>query len=86
MKRPRRSRLDDPTAEDASDNSTQSASGLGDTRNRGGERNRAEQDDLVRRTSEERDDTPRRYEQPADEEAETVMPPKRGQTGVKPQV
>jgi hypothetical protein len=68
VKRPRRSRLDDPTAENTSDSSTQSASGIGGGRKRKpGERNRAEQDDLVRRTSEERDDTPRRYEQPDDE-------------------
>lgn len=38
----------------------------------GRERNRPEHEDIVRRTAEERDVTPRRYEQPAD--ADLVMP------------
>ena len=38
----------------------------------GHERNKAEHEDIVRRTHEERDYTPRRYEQPAD--ADPVMP------------
>lgn len=70
MKRPRRTRLDDPTAENTSDQSTQSASGLTAGRDM---RNRAEGEDLIRRTAEERDTTPRRYDQPA--EADTVLPP-----------
>ena len=73
MTRPRRTRLDDPTAENTADTSTQSATGLTPPAGaEGQERNRASQDDLVRRTSEERDYTPRRYEQPADEDP--VMP------------
>lgn len=56
MKRPRRSRLDEPTAGWRG----------------GGERNRAEHEELIRRTAEERDDTPRRYDQPT--EADPVMP------------
>jgi hypothetical protein len=58
MTRPRRSRLDDPTAESESD--------VIDARNR------AEHEDVVRRTGTERDYTPRRYEQPVD--ADPVMP------------
>jgi hypothetical protein len=73
MTRPRRTRLDDPTAENTADTSTQSASGLspgsGDQKR---EKNRAENDDLVRRTTKGRDDTPRRYEEPAEDDE--VMP------------
>ena len=54
MTRPRRTRLDDPTAENASDVVVG--------------QNRAEHEDVVRRTSEERDYTPRRYEQPVDDD------------------
>ena len=71
MTRPRRTRLDDPTAESTSDQSTESASGLTAGRDI---RNRADGEDLIRRTAEERDTTPRRYDQPA--EADPVMPSK----------
>jgi len=54
MKRPRRSRLDDPTAENSADAVP--------------ERNRIKNEDLVRRTAEERDYTPRRYEQSTKED------------------
>lgn len=67
--RARRTRLDDPTAEQSSDQSTQSASGL--TAGRGAE-HRADSEELIRRTSEERDTTPRRYDQPA--EADPLPP------------
>ena len=70
MTRPRRTRLDDPTAENTADQSTGSASGLTSGRDT---RNRADSEELIRRTSEERDSTPRRYDQPA--EADPVMPP-----------
>jgi hypothetical protein len=73
----REKRLDDPTAERAIDQSTQSAGGLTAGRERdevgdgpGVERNRAE-DDVVRRRPEEHDDTPRRYEE---EVEDPVMP------------
>jgi hypothetical protein len=72
MTRPRRTRLDDPTAERSSDQSTQSASGLTGGRD---VRNRADTEDLIRRTAEARDTTPRRYDQPAD--ADPVVPRKR---------
>lgn len=71
MTRPRRTRLDDPTAENSADPSTESASGLTAGRDT---RNRADSEDLIRRTSEERDTTPRRYDQPA--EADPVVPSK----------
>jgi hypothetical protein len=70
MTRPRRTRLDDPTAERTSDQSTESASGL--TAGRETTPRRADDEDLIRRTAEERDRTPRRYDQPA--EADPVMP------------
>jgi hypothetical protein len=69
MTRPRRTRLDDPTTEHTTaDQSTESASGLTAGRDT---RNRADSEELIRRTSEERDKTPRRYDQPA--EADPVM-------------
>ena len=71
MTRPRRSRLDDPTAERSADQSTGSASGLNAGRDL---TNRADSEDLIRRTAEKRDTTPRRYDQPAD--ADPVMPSK----------
>ena len=58
MSRPDRSRLDDPTAERAADPVP--------------ERSRAGDEDVVRRTAEERDYTPRRYEQA--EDGDPVMP------------
>ena len=71
MTRPDRTRLDDPTAEDTADTSTQSASGIGAPGVQySGERNRDEdeEEEVVPRTGRERDQTPRRYEQPIDEE------------------
>ena len=64
MTRPDRTRLDDPTAENTSDTSTPSASGLG--------AGRQPPEDVVRRKAEERNPTPRRYEQPTDDDP--VMP------------
>lgn len=58
MSRPTRSRLDDPTAENAADPVP--------------DRNLGDRDETVRRRPEERDSTPRRYEQPAHEDP--VMP------------
>ena len=60
MNRPDRTRLDDPTAERTNDPVP--------------ERNNAPKEDVVRRTSEERDYTPRRYDQPADADGDPVMP------------
>jgi hypothetical protein len=74
MTRPDRTRLDDPTAEDTSDTSTQSASGIATPGVRyPAERNQIPTEEIVPRTSEERDHTPRRYEQPAEDDP--VMPP-----------
>ena len=70
MTRPDRTRLDGPTAEDTGDTSTQSASPIGTP----GVRHRGERskgcEEVVRRTSSsrERDSTPRRYEQPMEED------------------
>jgi hypothetical protein len=70
MTRPDRTRLDDPNAEDTADTSTQSASGIGNP----GMRHRVERnkvrEEVVRRTSSSRvrDSTPRRYEQPAEDD------------------
>ena len=79
MTRDRRSRLDDPTAERAVDQSTQSEGGLtagreprDEREGPGVERNRIDEEDVVRRDPEERDTTPRRYEQ--DTEEDPVMP------------
>jgi hypothetical protein len=73
MSRHPRSNTDDPTAERTADSSTQTASGLGTPRpGPGVERNRQPDDDPVRRTGEERDTTPRRYEQTTDDDP--VMP------------
>jgi hypothetical protein len=72
MTRPERSRLDDPTAENTSDMSTPSASGLGAGVNRPHDHPERPQDDVVRRRGDQRDSTPRRYEQPSDDDP--VMP------------
>jgi hypothetical protein len=64
MTRDPRSRLDDPTAERTSDP-------LPDSGGPGVERNRIDEG-AVRRRPEGRDETPRRYDQPADEDP--VMP------------
>jgi hypothetical protein len=65
MNRDRRSSSNDPTDEPAVDQSTQSASGLSQDRSGPGvERNR----------SLDRDDVPRRYDQPIEEDSDPVMP------------
>jgi len=73
MTRADRSRLDDPTAENAQDQTTPGASGL--TAGRSSEEvahKRAADDDLVVRKPAPPNAAPRRYEQPADEDP--VMP------------
>lgn len=85
MNRDPRSRLDDPTAERTTDGSTETASGLTtgrsgpdastpapDREGPGVERNRTVDETAIRRRPEGRDTTPRRYEQPAEEDP--VMP------------
>jgi hypothetical protein len=67
MTRPDRTRLDDPTAEDTADTSTQSASRLRTRVLYRGARNQA-REDVVCRTGRERDFTPRRYEQPTEDD------------------
>ena len=67
MNRDGRSSSNDPTSEPAVDQSTQSASGLSRP-GPGVERNR----DLVNRS--EPDTTPRRYEQPIEDDEDAVMP------------
>ena len=72
MTRPERTRLDDPTAENTAEQSTPAAGGLGAGRERDtGARKHEPHDDVVRRTRIERDSTPRRYEQPVEDD---VMP------------
>jgi hypothetical protein len=89
MTRERRSNMDDPTAELTADQTTQSASGLSSERNGPGvdrnrevepERNR-ELDDPARRTREEHDATPRRYEQRTEDDP--VMPSDDSSLGTK---
>jgi hypothetical protein len=70
MNRDGRSSSNDPTAEPAIDQSTQSASGLSvDRDGPGAERNRS-REDVVNRGLE----TPRRYDQPIEEDEDPVMP------------
>jgi hypothetical protein len=64
MNRDRRSSSNDPTSETTADQSTQSASGLGGGRT-------AAEPDLVNRGPLE---TPRRYEQPIEDDSDPVMP------------
>ena len=64
MNRDHRSSSNDPTAERTADQSTQSAGGLGAGRTAG-------EPDLVNRDPL---DTPRRYEQPIEDDADPVMP------------
>lgn len=73
MTRDRRSRLDDPTAERTADQSTQKEGGLGIPPDRPGAEGYRETEDLVPRTPEEHDTTPRRYEQRTEDDP--VMPP-----------
>lgn len=85
MNRDPRSRLDDPTAERTTDQSSEVASELTtgrpgpessrpapDREGPGVERNRTVDETAIRRRPEGRDTTPRRYEQPADDDP--VMP------------
>ena len=64
MNRDRRSSSNDPTSEVTADQSTQAAGGLGGGRT-------AAEPDLVNRAPLE---TPRRYEQPIEDDADPVMP------------
>lgn len=73
MNRDRRSSSNDPTSEPVSDQSSQSDSGLAS----GGpaadvERNRDYTEDVVNRSAPV--DTPRRYEQPLEDDEDPVMP------------
>lgn len=95
MTRDPRSRLDDPTAERTADQSAETASGLttgrpgpdttplapDDAGGPGVERNRTVDETAVRRRPEGRDGTPRRYDQPADEDP--VMPTDDASLGTK---
>ena len=65
MNRDRRSSSNDPTAEATADQSTQSASGLSSGRNRAGADDRFAGEPLY---------TPRRYEQPIEDDDDPVMP------------
>jgi hypothetical protein len=72
MNRDQRSSSNDPTAEPAVDQSTQSASGLPRSRpGPGVERNRSLDPDGVEGGPNE---TPRRYDQPIDDDGDPVMP------------
>jgi hypothetical protein len=66
MNRDNRSSSNDPTAEPASDQSTQSASGLA-----GGRRSPDTPNDAVNRQPLE---TPRRYDQPIEDDDDPLMP------------
>ena len=66
MNRDNRSSSNDPTAERTSDQSTQSASGLS-----AGRTGLRDADDAVNRG---RFDTPRRYDQPIEDDDDPVMP------------
>ena len=72
MNRDGRSSSQDPTSEPATDQSSESASGLTAGREGPGvERNRGDADLVNRRTA---DTTPRRYEQPLEDDHDPVMP------------
>ena len=72
MNRDNRSSSQDPTSERAVDQSSESASGLaGGREGPGVERNQADADLVNRRTA---DTTPRRYEQPLEDDSDPVMP------------
>ena len=73
MNRDRRSSSNDPTAEPASDQSSQSANDLSPQHSGPGvERNREYSEQMVNRSEE--NTTPRRYEQPVEEDDDPVMP------------
>jgi hypothetical protein len=73
MNRDRSSSSNDPTSEPVADQSSQSASGLSTARpGPGVERNAEYTEDIVNRS--EPNSTPRRYEQPLEDDADPVMP------------
>ena len=73
MNRDTRSSSNDPTDEPAASQSSQSASGLSAGRTGPGvERNRDYPEDAVNRTDSV--DTPRRYDQPLEDDEDPVMP------------
>ena len=73
MNRDRRSSSNDPTAEPAASQSSQTAGGLSGGRSGPGvERSRDYSEDVINR--ETTDTTPRRYEQPLEDDADPVMP------------
>ena len=73
MNRDRTSSSNDPSDEPTAEQSTQTASGLSSTRpGPGVERNRAPDKDVVDRTG--ADTTPRRYDQPIENDEDPVMP------------
>lgn len=71
MNRERRPSSNDPTAEPAVGQSTQSASGLSSGRGPGVERDPAPDEALTNRDDRE---TPRRYDQPLEDDDDPVMP------------
>ena len=70
MNRDRRSSSNDPTAERAADQSTQSASGLSSGADDTNEQRRDRLDESTRGALE----TPRRYDQPIEDDDDPVMP------------
>ena len=73
MNRDRRSSSNDPTAEPVAGQSSQPASGsAGERSGPGVERNRDFPEEVVNRTEEV--ETPRRYEQPLEDDEDPVMP------------
>jgi hypothetical protein len=70
MNRERLSSSNDPTAERAVDQSTQSASGLSSATDDPNEQRRDRPDEFTRG----RRDTPRRYDQPIEDDDDPVMP------------
>ena len=75
MNRDRRSSSNDPTAESTSDQSTQSASGLSAGRSRPDTRDDAVDPRPL--------DTPRRYDQPIEDDDDPVMPSDDATLGTK---
>jgi hypothetical protein len=71
MNRDGRSSSNDPTAERTADQSTQSASGLSSGAERGGIARHQEDDEPLYRGPL---DTPRRYDQPIEDDDDPVMP------------
>ena len=71
MNRDKRSTLDDPTAEFSTEQSTQSASGLSSGREGTDVERGTFREDVIDRDELE---TPRRYEQPLEDDEDPVMP------------